>query len=184
MFSPYYRRAWRAGRAVAAEHCALNVALYSPAGAGHSRWTMTERGERHVRRSAERFVIGPSSLAWSADGLTIDIDERATPLPRRVRGTVRVRPGALTNFVAALDARGRHRWGPIAPCSRVEVDFEQPGLRWSGHAYVDSNEGDEPITEAFTTWDWLRAPLPDGRCAVVYDTQPRQGPARPPFRTG
>jgi carotenoid 1,2-hydratase len=136
---------------------------------------MTERGDRHVHRSADRFVIGPSSLAWGADGLTIAIDEWANPLPRRVRGTVRVRPGALTNFVAALDARGRHRWGPIAPCSRVEVELEQPGLRWSGHAYLDSNEGDEPITEAFTTWDWLRAPLPDGGTVVVYDVHGQAG---------
>ena len=130
---------------------------------------MTERAQRHVQRSASHLAIGPSTLDWGDDGLTIAIDEWANPLPRRVRGTVRVRPGALTDYVAALDPHARHRWGPIAPCARVEVSLEQPALRWQGHAYLDSNEGDEPVTEAFTTWDWMRAPLPDGSTAVVYD---------------
>jgi carotenoid 1,2-hydratase len=91
---------------------------------------------------------------------------------------VRVHPTGLCNFSTALDAAGRHRWGPIAPCARVEVDLAVPGLRWQGNAYLDSNEGDEPVERAFTRWDWLRAPQPDGRCAVLYDVQPRQGEAR------
>ena len=36
------------------------------------------------------------------------------------------------------DAAGHHHWGPIAPCARVEVDLDQPGLRWSGQAYMDA----------------------------------------------
>ena len=71
------------------------------------------------------------------------------PLPRRVRGRVRVHPQGLCRFVAPLDAAGRHRWGPIAPCARIEVDLDRPGLRWRGHAYLDSNEGDEPVDRAF-----------------------------------
>ena len=80
---------------------------------------------------------------------------------------------ALTTFHAALDARGRHRWGPIAPCARIEVDLQAPALRWQGHAYFDSNEGDEPIERGFTRWDWLRTAAPDGSTAVIYDVQPR-----------
>ena len=175
VFSPYYRRAWRAGRAVAEDHCAINVALYSP---GAGRWTMTERGRARVRRSADRFEVGPSALQWGADGLRIDIDEVATPLPRRVRGTIRLRPQGLSRFVAPLDAAGRHRWGPIAPCARIEVQLDAPALRWSGHAYLDSNEGDEPVSEAFDSWDWMRAPLADGSTAVVYDVRERGGAER------
>jgi carotenoid 1,2-hydratase len=186
VFSPYYRRALRRaqgrhggpdGGAEALDHCAINVALYSP---GAARWTMTERGARHVQRSARSFVVGPSRLAWEHDGLTIDIDEIAVPLPRRVRGRIRVLPRGLSRCVAALDAAGRHRWGPIAPSARVEVEFERPGLRWQGQAYLDSNEGDEPVTAGFSHWDWLRAELPGGRTAVVYDAQGPSGhePAR------
>jgi carotenoid 1,2-hydratase len=89
-----------------------------------------------------------------------------------VRGQVRVFPSALSRFSAPLDAAGRHRWGPIAPCARVEVDLPIPGLRWSGAAYLDSNEGDEPVDRGFRTWDWSRAALRDGSTAVLYDLRP------------
>ncbi len=175
VFSPYYRRALlRDPQAAADEHCAINVCVYSP---GAKRWTMTERGRRHVQRGPHEFAVGPSRWGWSGSGLTIDIDERATPMPRRVIGTLRVQPLGLSRFTAALDGAGRHRWGPIAPGARIDVDLHSPALRWQGQAYIDSNEGDEPIEQGFTRWDWLRAQLPDGRCAVVYDVQPRgRGP--------
>lgn len=157
------------------DHCALNVALYSP---GAARWTMTERGAGHVERARDRFRIGPSALRWQDGVLTVEIDEVCSPLPRRVRGTVTVRPQGLSRYVAALDAAGRHRWGPIAPCADIEVAFDSPGLRWRGHAYLDSNEGDEPITAAFDEWDWLRARTADGRTLVVYDVRPKGGGER------
>jgi carotenoid 1,2-hydratase len=139
---------------------------------------MTERGRRHVHREAASFTVGPSRLEWTGQSLAIELDERCAPLPRRVLGRVLLHPAGLSTFGTALDGAGRHRWGPIAPCARIEVDLPLPGLRWKGHAYFDSNEGDEPIERAFTRWDWLRAPLPDGRCAVLYDVQPRQGERR------
>ena len=175
VFSPYYRRAFRRDpRTDAADHCALNVCLYGP-DRDSSRWTMTERGRRHVVREADRFVIGPSQLAWSGDDLLIDIHERGAPLPRPVQGRVRVHAPARVRFEAALDDAGRHRWRPIAPCARIEVALDRPGLSWSGRAYVDSNDGDEPIAEAFERWDWLRATAPDGRTTVIYDVQPAAG---------
>ncbi|MFM7534037.1 MAG: carotenoid 1,2-hydratase, partial [Rubrivivax sp.] len=136
---------------------------------------MTERGARHVNRGRSHFRIGPSALLWQQDALEIEIDEVANPLPRRVRGTVRVQPGALSRFVAPLDDAGRHRWGPIAPVARVRVELEQPQLRWSGHAYLDSNEGDEPIDRPFTEWDWSRSVLADGSTAVIYDVRQKSG---------
>lgn len=156
-------------------HCALNVALY---GRGANRWTMTERGKRWVQRDAQQFNIGPSRVHWDGQALVVDIDEVAVPVPHRVRGRVRVWPQALCRFHTALDAAALHRWGPIAPCSRVEVDLQQPGVKWSGHAYMDSNEGDEPIDRAFDTWDWSRSTLPDGSTAVIYDVRPQGGGER------
>ncbi len=151
-------------------HCAINVCLYSP---GAKRWTMTERGERHVQRERHAFVVGPSSMQWQSDALEITLDERSVPVPRAVRGVLRLHPHALPRFATVLDARGLHRWGPIAPCARIEVDLQAPALKWQGHAYFDSNEGDEPIEHGFTRWDWLRTAAPDGSTAVIYDVQPR-----------
>jgi carotenoid 1,2-hydratase len=50
-------------------------------------------------------------------------------------------------------------------------------LRWSGAAYFDSNEGDEPIERAFTRWDWLRTASSDGSTTVIYDVQASGGSA-------
>jgi carotenoid 1,2-hydratase len=173
VFSPYY--AWALGRdpATAAEdHCAINVCLYGPSA---RRWTMTERGRRQVQRSAREFRVGPSGVRWDGTALTIDLDEIGMPLPQRVRGRLRVFPRALTDFTTPLDQGGRHRWGPIAPCSRIEVELEDPALRWSGEAYVDSNEGDVLIDHDFVSWDWSRATLRDGGSAVLYDLRPSSG---------
>jgi carotenoid 1,2-hydratase len=133
---------------------------------------MTERGQRQVQRERSAFVVGPSHLRWHGDALEITLDERCAPVPRAVRGVLRLHPLALPRFSAALDARGRHRWGPIAPCARIEVNLQAPALQWQGQAYFDSNEGDEPIERAFTRWDWLRTAQADGSTAVIYDVQP------------
>jgi len=153
-------------------HCALNVALY---GQGGSFWSMTERGRGALQRSERAFAVGRSRMAWAADGLTVDIDEVTAPIPRRVRGRVRLHTEGVCNFLTTLDSAGRHRWGPIAPSARVEVELESPGLAWSGHAYMDANQGDEPIERAFHEWDWSRAAMADGSTAVIYDVRPKPG---------
>jgi carotenoid 1,2-hydratase len=176
VFSPYYTWALARGDGRPDNHCALNVALY---GGPEARWTMTERGERYNARDADGFDIGPSRVSWTGSHLQIDVEERGAPLPRRVRGRVRVYPGALTTFQAALDPAGAHRWRPIAPCARIEVEFDSPRLSWKGHAYIDSNDGDEPIARPFSTWDWARALLDDGSAAVLYDVRLREGEMPP-----
>lgn len=180
MFSPYYRRALQGtrGQADPEEHCAINVCLYGPGVLG-KHWTMTERARRHVARGPRTFRVGPSALRWDGRSLCIDINERTCPLPRRVQGRVIVQPQALSRFSAALDSAGRHRWAPIAPCARIEVALDAPAQRWKGTAYVDSNEGDEPIDRGFARWDWLRtAPAGDGSIAVIYDLRQREGAPR------
>ena len=168
VFSPYYAWARGRGRAQADHHCALNVAIYSK---GHKRWAMTERGQRHCARSARQFTIGPSQMSWDGDCLTIDIDEIGVPLPRRIRGRIKLWPQQLFGYSTPLDVAGQHRWGPLAPASRIEVDLSAPDLKWQGHAYLDSNEGDEPIDRGFHTWNWSRARMRDGSTLVFYDMQ-------------
>jgi carotenoid 1,2-hydratase len=171
VFSPYYAWARRRGAADPEDHCALNVALY---GASGHRWACTERGRGSQTRAPERFDIGPSSIAWDGATLTIAIEEVTVPLPARLRGVVRLRPLALPGRSFALDAEGRHRWRPLAPCARIEVEMEKPALRWSGAGYLDSNDGDEPLEAAFSSWNWSRAPHGDSS-VILYDAERRTG---------
>lgn len=172
MFSPYYAwaRARTDGAAAPENHVALNVALYGPRRA----WTMTERGPAALSRSAERFSVGPSSMAWDGTALTVAFDERSCPLPRRVRGSVRLVPESLGGETFALDAAGRHRWTPLGPRSRIEVTLAEPALRWSGHGYLDTNIGDEPVADGFARWDWSRASAGD-EATILYDATRRDG---------
>ena len=56
---------------------------------------MTERGRSALYRDATQLRIGPSLVRWDGDCLVIDIEEVTAPLPSRLRGQVRVHPGAL-----------------------------------------------------------------------------------------
>jgi len=154
-------------------HCALNVALYG----GPNRFALTERGAHALERGADHLAIGPSALTWDGTGLTVRIDERAAPLPRPIRGTVRLYPEGITEGPFTLDGAGRHRWWPIAPSARVEVDLDEPALRWRGTGYLDTNAGDEALEDAFTDWTWCRADLSDG-AAILYDVRHRDGGGR------
>lgn len=169
VFSPYYAWSRRRGRADPLNHCAINIALYGPRS---NRWAMTERGAGQVEREPSILSIGQSSLCWTGDSLDIVIDEICTPVPRRLRGSIRLIPSALCERSFALDGTGLHRWSPIAPCARIEVRLSDPDLTWSGSGYFDSNSGPTPLEDAFETWDWSRASLP-GRTAVLYDFKPR-----------
>ena len=168
-------RSGKQGRAQPAEqHCALNVSLYGRT----KRWAMTERGAGSLQRDARHLAIGPSTLRWHAGVLDIEIRERCCPIPRGIRGHVRIRPQALTGQRVGLDAGGLHRWSPIAPRASVEVALDAPGLRWTGDGYLDSNDGDGPLEATFRRWDWCRAPLSEGRTAILYDSMTRSGDIR------
>ncbi|ABD86850.1 carotenoid 1,2-hydratase [Rhodopseudomonas palustris] len=171
VFSPYYRFARRRGPTDPLNHCALNVALYRNTG---NRWTMTERGRRTVARSAPSLVIGPSDLSWDGNALTININEVTAPIPGRIRGRVRVIPRAVTQQAFTLNAEGNHRWWPIAPSARVEVEMAAPDLAWQGEGYFDMNAGDVPLEQGFTVWEWSRAALRDGT-AILYEAARRDG---------
>ena len=173
VFSPYYAAARRLapGRAAPEDFVAINLALYGPRG---NRWTMTERRRHSLRAEADSLAIGPSRLAVDARGLAAEIAEWSNPLPRRVRGTVRLVPHALEPTTYKLDAAGRHRWQPLAPCARIRVAFTAPELAWEGNAYLDRNDGDEPIAHAFRRWHWSRAATRQG-AAILYHAERRDG---------
>jgi carotenoid 1,2-hydratase len=172
VFSPYYAKARRlpGPGADPLDHCAVNVALYGAT----KRWAMTERGRSAVQRSADTLIIGPSALRWTGTMIEARLDEITAPLPGRIRGTVRVQPRALTGHSVMLDAAHEHRWSPIAPSARVEVDLTHPRLHWSGDGYFDTNAGLVPLENSFKSWTWARAPLSDGT-AVLYDITRRDG---------
>ncbi|WP_246739343.1 hydratase [Bradyrhizobium aeschynomenes] len=171
VFSPYYAWARRRGPADPENHCALNVALY---GARARRWSMTERSSRAIARDNQRFAVGPSHLEWNGRELMIEVNEVTVPWPLPLRGKVRVVPTALNEIAFTLDAEGRHRWQPIAPCCRVSVDFDHPDLHWRGDGYFDINHGDAPLERDFTSWQWSRAATRTGT-VVSYDTVARAG---------
>ena len=132
---------------------------------------MTERGAGSLRRGWDWLAIGPSDLVWDQTCLTVTIDEVAVPVPRRIRGTVRLVPSAEETRVLALDEAGLHRWRPIAPCAEVEVALTSPALAWHGRAYFDTNSGDRALEDDFRRWTWSRATVPGGT-AVMYDITP------------
>lgn len=164
VFSPYY--SWSKERDPF-DHCAINVALYGPR---KNRWAMTERGRRVVSIDRETFGIGPSRLHWEGDALVIEIDETTAPIPSPLRGRVRVSPAFVNEKEFTIDAEGRHRWRPVAPRAHVDAIFERPDLSWTGHGYLDTNRGDEPLERAFQYWDWSRAALHNGETAILYNT--------------
>ncbi|WP_437486405.1 carotenoid 1,2-hydratase [Sorangium sp. So ce1014] len=180
VFSPYYARARARGAADPLMHCAMNVALYGPRA---DRWALTERPRRAVFRSPRSLAIGPSLMEWAGGELRVAFDEITAPVPSRLSGTVRLRPSAPGPAApgaggaqpgVALDGRGRHRWAPIAPIARAEVELTHPSLRFSGSAYLDTNSGDEPLEHAFERWTWSRALGADG-IALTYDVRRRDG---------
>jgi len=186
VFSPYYaarRRTAPGGQANPVAHCALNVALY---GKGGHRWAMTERDGTRATNNASRntvsrrqseFVVGPSAVSFDGTAYTVQIDETTVPFPNpissRIKGTVRLYPSAIVDGDFELDVGGAHRWRPIAPCARVEVDLPQPGIRWSGSGYLDMNSGSAALERDFQDWCWSRATLADGSTVILYDVTRR-----------
>jgi carotenoid 1,2-hydratase len=172
VFSPSYFRARARELVPAADRfCALNVALYREGG---TRWAFTEHPRERVRRSADAFELGGSRIAWEGDQLVIRVHERSAGLGLPLRGTVRLRPRGCFASPLALDRYARHHWWAVAPRAEIEVEMEEPGLRFRGSGYHDTNFGREPLERGFSSWDWSRAELSEGT-GVLYDARPRHG---------
>ena len=135
---------------------------------------MTERGRGEVERSERTLRIGRSALEWDGEGLLVRLDETTTPVPMPLRGTVRLRPQALTSATYAIDGETRHAWRPIAPRAEVEVTLDRPGLSWRGKGYFDTNSGDDPLETSFADWTWSRAHRKRDTL-IFYDVEPSAG---------
>jgi carotenoid 1,2-hydratase len=129
---------------------------------------MTERTRAAVSREALWFQVGPSQMVWEGKTLVISIDERCTPWPHAVRGTVKLECDGLYDDPVMLSEVGQHIWQAVAPHARIDAEFEAPQLRWSGYGYHDMNWGDAPLEDAFTSWTWQRSHI-DDRAVVFYD---------------
>jgi len=178
VFSPYYATARRRGVADPEDHVCFNVCLYGPRA---NRWAMNERRRRSLTRDRQHYGVGASGLSWDGSTLSVTFDERGAPLPYRLKGRIRFMPAAVTAQAFDLTPDGGHRWWPIAPSGRMEVDLQEPGLRWQGSGYLDSNAGDGAIEDAFYRWDWSRAPLPGPSgptAAILYDGHRRAADGR------
>ena len=133
---------------------------------------MTERGARSSRCEPQAFTIGPSAVRFDGSSLIFSIDERASPWPSPIRGEVRLTTHSWMNKQYGLDGDGRHRWCPLAPMARVVVDLDSPTMQWSGDAYCDTNDGDEPLERGVHSWHWQRGTI-DGDAVVFYDALDR-----------
>lgn len=138
---------------------------------------MTERTRRDLARDHEALAIGPSKLTCNGGALVIDVNEITVPVPRRIRGQVIITPIVTNSASISLDGAGKHRWRPIAPHARVSVDLQAPATRWEGTAYLDKNSGDEPLENAFQSWNWSRAHTSAGT-TITYDVVRRDGSKR------
>ncbi len=180
-FSPAYARAREAasaGSADALAHSSMNVALYGDAA---SAWTLAERRVSPAERSGGSLAIGASSMRWEGDRLVVDIDERTTPFTfrRPLRGRIVVHPEAASRLEMVIDEHGLHRWWPVAPLARIEVDLQEPRVRFSGHGYHDANAGAVPLEATFEDWSWSRARSAAGDAALVtYDVACSSGATR------
>jgi carotenoid 1,2-hydratase len=134
---------------------------------------MTERGRSAVTRSRDALVVGPSSLSWDGGGLRIDVDERGSPIPRRIQGRIEVRAEAINPSAFVLEGQGKHWWRPLVPRAHVAVEMESPGVSWRGAGYLDQNAGGEPLERAFSHWTWSRAQTSDG-AVILYDAARRR----------
>ena len=175
VFSPAYYRSRRAGLAVDPRaHCGLHVVVHGE----RKAWAMSEWRGQDVTRERDTLVLGRSRIVRHADGITIDVDERASPWTSAIRGTIRIDAGPRSSRVFALDADARHGWWPVAPRARIEVQLDQPALRFVGTGYHDANAGNEALEQAFTGWSWSRA-AHDDRTIVLYDVDARRDAVTP-----
>lgn len=172
VFSSRYAQARRRGDAEAERFCAVNVALYDLQGGRHV-WAMNEHAS--FARDAEHLRVGNSTIRWRDGSLELVLDEVQTRFFGRagapLRGRVHLRPTAVFGPCVELDRwqdPPRHRWYPVAPHARIEVELEQPQLSFAGSGYHDVNEGDEGLEHGFSSWNWSRCDVGDATL-IAYD---------------
>ena len=167
-FSPGYASARARGDARPLDFCSLHVALHSPRG---DLWSLTERAIPESARRPDEVSFGRSRVAIDRGALVLDLHEHTTPLRGLIEGRVTLHPEIASPVPVALDTAGQHRWWPVAPLARVEVELRSPRVHFQGLGYHDANAGSVPIDASFSGWTWSRARLRGSRdqVAVAYD---------------
>ena len=136
---------------------------------------MTDRGREALTTTHDQLQVGPSSMRWNGQELVITIDEISSPpLISRVKGTITVKPHALTSVELPLTPDGAHVWRPFAPSADINVALEADGWQWDGHGYFDANFGTRALEEDFSFWTWGRYPTSAG-ATCIYDAVRRDG---------
>jgi carotenoid 1,2-hydratase len=171
-FSPRWASARRRDPSASSlDFSTFNVSLRS---GDRGCWALTERGRGAVRRGPDHLAIGASEMEWQGERLVVRVDERSAPWGSPVRGTVRLTPLATSEIAVDLDPSGLHSWSPRIPAARIEVDFQEPRVRFTGVGYLDMNRGTVPLEDTFSSWSWSR--VSDGeRTAIAYDVVVRDG---------
>ena len=173
--SPRWAKArQRDATASSLDFSAMNVAVR----AGEQRcWALTERGRNAVGRCRDRLTIGSSTMAWEGDDLVVRVDERSAPWGSPIRGTIRLTPATTSDLVVDLDPDGLHTWAPQVPIARVEVELDEPRVRFQGTGYFDMNRGAGALEDTFSSWSWSRVTSGE-HVAVAYDVTLRDGTER------
>ena len=127
VFSPFYAAARKKGDTDPREFVCVNAVFYEPK---QKHWAMTERRARDLQTSTSMLKIGPSSMSFDGERLTVDLNERSAPFRRAIKGKVIVDMPAVTDRCYTLHSAGQHRWWPIAPTARVKVSLDAPNVRW------------------------------------------------------
>lgn len=174
VFSPHYARALARGPQPPERHLAVNVALYG----ARRAWAFAEQAAAPGALRPRRLQVGRSVCTQDGDALRLSLDVPRGLGRRPLRGSVVVHYGAAgAARPLRLDADGRHRWWPLAPCARVEADFPELGVHFVGRGYHDANFGDEPLARGFACWQWMRA-VAGARTAVDYVATAADGALR------
>ena len=102
VFFPYYSLAAKTKDLEGADpenFCSFNLALYNQ---DKKIWTMTEFSKKHINRKNDCFEVANSKIEWKNNRIEIEIDEIATPFPKRLMEKLRYQ---LTNFSVQYMAR-------------------------------------------------------------------------------
>jgi len=152
----------------------MNVSLRH---GGRSAWALTEQQAERVARGRDHIRLGESEVGWRDGRLEVRIDERTAPWGATLRGSVRLTPHSLPGPTVALDGEGAYRWRAHAPFATVEVELTEPRVTFRGVGYLDSNQSDAPLEDAFSSWTWSRAADATG-ATIAYDVVLRDGSTR------
>lgn len=138
------------------------------------RWVFTEWPRFDVYRTGESLQIGTNLMSWEDGRLEIEVNDLCPRQKNHLQGRLVFEPHCRFGESFALDGAGRHLWWPICPDGHFEAEFEQPGVRFSGRAYHDANQGEEPLERGLLGWHWSRLSTEKGTL-VMFDGRTTDG---------